>query len=54
MHPKSDSIFVYGMNRCELGLCDIRTSGTVCFKFRDKWEDHGFWGVDSFDEKFLH
>ncbi len=26
MHPKSDSIFVYGMNRCELGLCDIRVS----------------------------
>lgn len=27
MHPKSDSLFVYGMNRCELGLCDIRLSG---------------------------
>jgi serine/threonine-protein phosphatase 2A regulatory subunit B len=28
MHPSSDSIFVYGMNRCELGLCDIRASCT--------------------------
>lgn len=29
MHPKSDSIFVYGMNRCELGLCDIRVSRKI-------------------------
>jgi hypothetical protein len=27
MHPRSDSIFVYGMNRCELGVCDMRVSG---------------------------
>lgn len=24
MHPDSDSIFGYGMNRCEIGLCDLR------------------------------
>jgi WD40 repeat protein len=28
IHPSSDCIFAYGMNRCELGLCDIRTSCT--------------------------
>ena len=28
MHPRFDSLFLYGMNRCELGLCDIRSSGS--------------------------
>lgn len=27
MHPKCDSIFVYGMNKCQLGVCDVRMSG---------------------------
>lgn len=29
MHPTSDTIFAYGMNTCELGLCDVRVSGST-------------------------